>query len=154
MTNIKEEAEKQRMSKLAELNIETCEGPGANSAHTNSLVNELAKPRMARSARIAERNMDATRIPEDPSTTIPGTVDKIIPARPSRPEKAQITTQGPENRYRQFRIENRLHDEDGDDVRLKKGAHVDITIASKQTRNNESHPGRAGHAGRRVDKNN
>jgi hypothetical protein len=50
---------------------------------------EMAKPRMARSARIAELNLDTARIPEQPSTTMPGTVDKIISsAGPRRPEKA------------------------------------------------------------------
>jgi hypothetical protein len=37
--------------------------------------NEMAKPRMAKSARIAELNLDTARIAEQPSTTIPGTVD-------------------------------------------------------------------------------
>jgi hypothetical protein len=93
-----------------------------------------AKPRMSKSARIAERNMDATRIPEDPNTTMPGTVDRIIPSRLSEPEKAQISIQGRENKYRSLRIENTLHDEDGGEVRLKKGAYVDITIAAKEGR--------------------
>jgi uncharacterized protein YfaS (alpha-2-macroglobulin family) len=134
MTRTKDEAEKQRMSKLAELNIEACESTEDNGEDASNLVNELAKPRMARSARITERDMDASRIAEDPSTTMPGTVDKIIPPRLSEPEKAQISIQGPENKYRSLRIENTLHDEDGEDVRLKKGAHVDVTIASKEPR--------------------
>jgi hypothetical protein len=56
-----------------------------------SVKKEMAKPRMARSARIMELILNTTRIPEQPSTTMPGTVDKIIPSpRPSQPEKAQI----------------------------------------------------------------
>ena len=93
---------------------------------------EVAKPRMARSARIAELNLDTARNPEQPSTTMPGTVDKIIPSkRSSQPEKAQIAVDGADDRYRDLRIENTLIDEHGDDVRLKKGAHVEVTVAAK-----------------------
>src|ERR1700726_776269 len=83
---------------------------------------EMAKPRMARSARITELNLDTARIPEQPSTTMPGTVNKIIPSpRPSQPEKAQIAVDGTDYLYQKLRIENTLTDEHGDDVRLKKG---------------------------------
>jgi hypothetical protein len=78
---------------------------------------EMAEPRMARSARIAELNLETERIPERPSATIPGTVDKIIPSpRPSKPEKAQIAVKLPDYRYRDLRIENELIDEHGDDA--------------------------------------
>jgi hypothetical protein len=94
-----------------------------------SVRKEIAKPRMARSARIAELNLDTTRIREQPSTTMPGTVNKIIPSpRPSQPEKAQIAVHGADREYRDLRIENTLTDEHGDDVRLKKGAHVEVTV--------------------------
>jgi hypothetical protein len=97
-----------------------------------SVKKEMAKPRMARSARIAELKLDRARIPEQPSTTMPGTVDKIIPARPpSQPEKAQIAVDGAERRHRDLRIENMLSDEHGDDVKLKKGAHVEVTVTTK-----------------------
>jgi hypothetical protein len=93
---------------------------------------EMAKPRMARSAKIGELNLDTARIREHPSTTVPGTVDKINASQgPSRPEKAQIAVDGPERRYRDLRIENTLIDENGDDVKLKKGAHVEVTVAAK-----------------------
>ncbi len=95
--------------------------------------NEIATPRMARSARIAERKLDAARILEEPSVTMPGTVKKIIPStRPSRPEEAQIGVHGADRRYRDFRIENALLDEHGDDVRLKKGAHVEVTVKTDE----------------------
>ena len=96
---------------------------------------EMANPRRARSAKIAELKLDTTRIPEAPSATVPGTVDKIIPSpRPNRPEKAQIGIRGPDREYRDIRIENSLVEEHGDDVKLKKGAHVDVTVtARKQT---------------------
>jgi len=49
---------------------------------------EMAKPRMTRSARIAELNLNTARIPEQPSVAMPGTVDKIIPpSGPNQPEK-------------------------------------------------------------------
>jgi hypothetical protein len=81
---------------------------------------EMAKPRMAKSAGIAESNLDIARIPERPSITMPGTVDKIIPSvRPSRSEKAQIAVDETDPPYRDFRIENTLTDEHGDDVKFK-----------------------------------
>jgi len=93
---------------------------------------EMAKPRMARSARIAELNLDTVRVSEQPSTTVPGTVDKIIPpSRRSLPEKAQIAVDGPDHRSQDLRIENTLTDENGDDVKLKKGAHVDVTVTAR-----------------------
>jgi hypothetical protein len=61
-----------------------------NATHA-SVKKEMAKPRMARSARIAELNLDTARTPEQPSAVMPGTVDKIIPSpRPSQSEKAAI----------------------------------------------------------------
>jgi hypothetical protein len=96
-----------------------------------SVQREMAKPRMARSARITERNLHTSRTPEQPSATMPGTVDKIIPSpSPSQPEKAQITVDGADHRHRDLRIENTLTDEHGDDVKLKKGAHVGVTITA------------------------
>jgi hypothetical protein len=97
-----------------------------------SVKKEMAKPRMARSAKIAELNLDPARIPERPSVTMPGTVDKIIPSpRPTQPEKAQIAVDGADHRHRDLRIENTLTDEHGDDVRLKKGAHVEVTVTAE-----------------------
>ncbi len=62
---------------------------------------------------------------------MPGTVDKIIPASsPSQPEKAQISVDGADQGYQDLRIENTLTDEHGDDVRLKKGAHVEVTVTA------------------------
>jgi len=94
----------------------------------------MAKPRMARSARIAELNSDTARIPEPPSITMSGTVDKIIPCQgPGQPEKAQIEVKEADYGYQDLRIENSLIDEHGDDVRLKKGAHVEVTVTSEPT---------------------
>jgi hypothetical protein len=97
-----------------------------------SLKKEMAKPRMARSGRIAELNLDTARIREQPSTTMTGTVDKIIPSRrPSQPGKAQIAVDRTDHRHRDLRIENTLTDEHGDDVKLKKGAHVQVTVTAE-----------------------
>ena len=96
---------------------------------------EMVKPRMARSAGIAELNLDSARSREQPSTTMPGTVKKIIPSpRTNLPEKAQIAVAGAPRTRRDLRIENTLTDEHGDDVRLKKGAHVEITVTSNDDR--------------------
>jgi hypothetical protein len=103
-----------------------------NNATRASVRKEMEKPRMARSARMAELNLDTVRIREHPSVTMPGAVDKIIPSpRPSQPEKAQIAVHGADNRYRDLRIENSLTDEHGDDVRLKKGEHVEVTVTAE-----------------------
>jgi hypothetical protein len=93
---------------------------------------EMAVPRMARSARVSELNLDTARIPDHPSITMPGTVDNVIPSpRPSQPEKAQIAIEGPDLRYCDLRIENTLTNGHGDDVKLKKGAHVEVIVAAE-----------------------
>jgi tRNA nucleotidyltransferase (CCA-adding enzyme) len=97
-----------------------------------SVEKEMAKPRMARSARIAEGNLDTAQVPLQPSTTMSGTVDKIIPSlRPSQSEKAQIAVDRADHRHRVLRIENSLTDEHGDEVKLKKGAHVEVTVTAE-----------------------
>lgn len=101
-------------------------------ATRENVKKEMAKPRVARSARIAELKLDATRIPDRLSTTMSGIVDRIIASpRPSQPEQANIVLDAPDKLHRDLRIENRLIDEHGDDVSLKKGAHVQVTLTSK-----------------------
>ena len=66
---------------------------------------------------------------EKPSVTLPGTVEKIIkPSPPDQPEKAQIAIEGADDLYREIRIENSLTAGNGSEVRLKKGAEVDVTV--------------------------
>jgi hypothetical protein len=66
---------------------------------------------------------------------MPGTVDKIIPSPgPSQPEEAQIAVDKADRPHRDFRIENTLTDEHGDDVKLKKGAHVEVTVTAEPKR--------------------
>jgi hypothetical protein len=68
-----------------------------------------------------------------PSVTVPGKVEKIIQSlTPSIPEKAQITIQGAEELFREIRIENKLTDKNGDEVSLKKGAVVEVTIEADE----------------------
>jgi hypothetical protein len=74
-----------------------------------------------------EKNTD-----EKVTVTLPGTVEKIIPAMvPNEPEKAQIAVHGAEELYREIRVENTLQDADGKPVSLKKGAEVEVTIAAE-----------------------
>jgi hypothetical protein len=66
---------------------------------------------------------------DKPSITLPGTVEKIIPAvYPSESDKAQIAVEGADHLYREIRVPNTLQDESGNEVALKPGADVDVTI--------------------------
>ncbi|MGD0514779.1 MAG: hypothetical protein ABSA29_15885 [Terriglobales bacterium] len=66
---------------------------------------------------------------EKPSATLPGTVEKIIKSpHPSEPEKAQIAVEGADELYKEIRIVNNLVDENGDEVKLKQGAKVEVTV--------------------------
>jgi hypothetical protein len=67
--------------------------------------------------------------PENPSTTLPGVVEKIIkPVSPKEPEKAQIAIDGADDLYREIRIDNTLTKKNGEEVRLKAGAEVEVTV--------------------------
>jgi hypothetical protein len=69
---------------------------------------------------------------EKPTTTMPGTVQKIIkPLHPSMPEKAEIAIEGADELYREIRIENTLTDEKGNEVQLKPGAEVEVTVEAE-----------------------
>ena len=66
---------------------------------------------------------------EKPAVTLPGKVEKIVPAvHGSEPEKAQIEVDQADHLYREIRVENTLTDGSGQEVKMKKGAHVDVTI--------------------------
>ena len=63
------------------------------------------------------------------AVTLPGTVKKVIPPfHPSLPEKAEISVEGADDLYREIRVENTLTNESGNEVSLKPGAQVDVTI--------------------------
>jgi hypothetical protein len=67
---------------------------------------------------------------EKANVTLPGTVEKIItPPDPREPEKAQINIEdGADPLYKEIRIKNTLTDENGNPVKLKKGATVEVTV--------------------------
>jgi len=66
---------------------------------------------------------------EKASTTVPGTVEKIIPSPdPREPDQAEIVLDNGEPLYREIRIENKLQNENGEEVGLKPGAPVDVTV--------------------------
>ena len=70
---------------------------------------------------------------EKPNVTLPGKVEKIIRSPdPSEPEKAEISVEGADTLYQEIRIENALTDEDGNEVRLKKGAEVEVTVEAEK----------------------
>jgi hypothetical protein len=58
-----------------------------------------------------------------------GTVKKLIkPAIPGEPEKAEITVHEADDLYKEIRIENALVDSEGEKVKLKEGANVDVVV--------------------------
>ena len=70
---------------------------------------------------------------EKPNVTLPGKVEKIIQSPdPSEPEKVEISVEGADTLYQEIRIENLLTDENGDEVRLKKGAEVEVTVEAEK----------------------
>jgi hypothetical protein len=67
-----------------------------------------------------------------PSAILPGTVEKIIKSPfPGVPEKAQITVEGGDHLYREIRIDNTLTNDKGQEVSLKQGAHVEVTVEAE-----------------------
>ena len=85
---------------------------------------------------------------EKPSVTLPGTVEKIIPAvYPNEPDKAQISIEGAEDLYREIRVPNTLQDENGEEVALKKGAEVDVTIEADADATTPKKPAKSAAAG-------
>ena len=80
---------------------------------------------------MSESAKDTSKSDEKPSVTLPGTVEKVIPAMGPFPEKAQIALHTAEDLYKEIRVENALTDADGNPVSLKKGAEVEVTIAAE-----------------------
>jgi hypothetical protein len=67
-------------------------------------------------------------LPKKPSVTFPATVEKIIKSPDA--EKAQVRIDGADPLYREICIENTLQDENGEQVRLKEGAEVEVTVTA------------------------
>ena len=58
-----------------------------------------------------------------------GKVQKVLkPIVSVEPEKAQISVDEADELYREIRVENALTDENGERVRLKPGAEVDVIL--------------------------
>ena len=69
---------------------------------------------------------------KNPNATFVGTVEKIIrPLEPSEPEKAQIAVEGADPLYKELRIDNTLTDAIGNEVHLKQGTKVDVTVEAQ-----------------------
>jgi hypothetical protein len=89
---------------------------------------------------------------EKPSVTLPGTVEKIIPAVfPSESDKAQIAIDGADHLYREIRVPNILQDESGNEVALKQGADVDVTIEADASATMPKAPSKPTASGESVD---
>ena len=68
-----------------------------------------------------------------PRKTLQGKVEKIIkPFNSAEPEKAQVSIEDGEELYREIRVENRLSDERGNEVKMKENAPVDVTIETDE----------------------
>lgn len=66
------------------------------------------------------------------SVTLLGTVERVIkPLHPGLPEKVQISIGGAEDFYREIRIENVLVDQHGEEVALKEGAEIQVTVEAE-----------------------
>jgi hypothetical protein len=66
---------------------------------------------------------------EKPAVALPGVVEKILrPIATGEPEKAQIAIEGADDLYKEIRVENTLKNPAGEEVRLKPGAEVEVTI--------------------------
>ena len=72
--------------------------------------------------------MDGTET-EKLKVTKPGVVEKIIKSPwPDEPEKAQIAVEGADHLYREIRIDNTMEDKNGNKVKLKEHAEVDVVV--------------------------
>jgi hypothetical protein len=68
-------------------------------------------------------------LPDEAKTTLPGSVEKVVKSRiPGVPEKAEIAVEGADHLYKEIRIENTLTNKSGQEVHLKPGAKVEVTI--------------------------
>lgn len=79
---------------------------------------------------------------QNASVTLPGVVSKVIESSFStEPKKAEIAVEGADPLYKEIRIENTLHDEIGNEVELKAGAAVEVTIDAGSDAINSKKPG-------------
>jgi hypothetical protein len=72
-------------------------------------------------------------MPKKPKVLKPGTVRKVIkPIVPSEPEKAEIEIHDADDLYKEIRIENKLVDSEGQKVKLKPNASVEVTVEADE----------------------
>jgi len=61
-----------------------------------------------------------------------GNVRKVIPSLFGQPEKAEIVVHEADDLFREVRIENKLEDAEGNKVKLKQNAEVDVTVEADE----------------------
>jgi predicted DNA-binding antitoxin AbrB/MazE fold protein len=92
-----------------------------------ALLTSLGRSSLNGLREVSKTGQDSAQSNDKPSTTLPGTVEKIIkPIDPREPEKAQIYIEAAEDLYREIRIDNTLKEKG--EVALKEGARVDVTV--------------------------
>jgi hypothetical protein len=66
---------------------------------------------------------------ENASVALHAVVEKIVkPIIPGAPEKAQVVIDEADDLYKEIRIVNTLKDAAGEEVKLKEGAEVNVTV--------------------------
>jgi hypothetical protein len=69
---------------------------------------------------------------EKASTTVPGKVKEVEkPSAKGEPEKADIAIEGPDGTHKVVTIENILTDKSGQNVHLKPGEKVEVTVKAE-----------------------
>jgi hypothetical protein len=66
-------------------------------------------------------------MPDKPGVNLSGTVQKVLQF-PSKPGKVQIAIEAPDHLHKETSIESSLTDKSGQEVQLKTGAKVEVTI--------------------------
>jgi hypothetical protein len=85
------------------------------------------KPLMG--GRILSILIDRRQMPDIAKITMPGPVQNVLESvDPSKPEKAEILVHEAEPLYGEIRVPNTLHDDQGNKLKLKKGADVEVHI--------------------------
>jgi hypothetical protein len=73
-----------------------------------------------------------------PSAVMSGRVETIIKSPfPNVSDRAEIHVAGADHLYREIRIENSLSNENGQEVSLKLGAQVEVTVEAKAESTNK-----------------
>jgi len=81
---------------------------------------------------LVSRHLNGDPMAEKPNATLPGTVEKIIKSPfPGEPERAEISVIGADDLHKEIRIENTLVDGNGEPVRLKVGAPVEVKVEAE-----------------------